>query len=210
MQMDIDTIRTNQTVGVCLELANQLRQEDKLDEAIDIYLLALEIKPNSSQLYQLIGEALAKKDNLEAAANFYNLALQIDPHFGCPNHCLGKVSFRQSKLYEAIATVRKAIELEVNRAEFYYQLGLYLEYKLDLNGAIVAYTRAVQLDPSLTEASCKLEVVLTKQEVVLAQKSKLVENSKQSDLTEKKDREVIDLKTLLSEGRITLLSGVTS
>lgn len=208
--MDIDTIRTNQAVGVCLELANQLRQEGQLDEAIDIYLLALKIKPNSSQLYQLIGEALAQKDNLEAAANFYNLALQIDPHFGCSNHCLGKVSFRQSKLYEAIAAARKAIELEANRAQFYYQLGLHFEYKLDLNGAIMAYARAVQLDPSLTEAACELEGVLTKQEVLLAQQSKLVENSKQSDLTEKKYRKVIDLKTLLSEGRITLLSYVTS
>ena len=82
------------------------------------------------------------------------------------NYLFRANQLRQSgKLDEKIAAASKAIELGSNRAVFHCQLGLYLEHQQDLDGAIMAYARAVQLEPKLIAAFCHLEAVWTKQKI---------------------------------------------
>ena len=194
----------------CLDRANQLRQEGKWDEAIAVYYRALKLDPNAYQSYHFIGETLAQKGELEAAAKFYNLARETNPNLGwayhCLSwsyHCLGTALFGQGKLDEAIAASIQAIELKPNQAIFHYQLGLYLERKLDLDSASEAYLRALILEPKFTQASCRLELVWTQQEQEQAQ---LTKDDPPSDLTAQKAQNTIDLKTMLSQGRIGWLT----
>ena len=191
------TLITNKTVEDCLEQANQLRQEGKFDEALDVCFLATNIEPNFYQSYNLIGEILEQKGDLEAAANFYRLTLKI-MGLGRSYHYSGKALFAQGQLDGAIAAARMAIEFEPHQAVFHYQLGLYLEEKLDLDGAISAYLCALQLKPTLTEAYFQLEGVWEKHPT-------LFEGLRPNDLREKKDKGGLDLKILLSQGRELML-----
>ncbi|MDJ0689952.1 MAG: glycosyltransferase [Xenococcaceae cyanobacterium MO_188.B32] len=155
--MNRATVITNETVEDCIDKANQLRQEGKLDEAIALYQRAIELDPNSYQSYHYMGETLAQKDELEAAANFYNLALEINPEFFWSYHCLGLVLFWQGKLDEAIAASRKAIEIEPNKAIFHYQLGQYLERQGHIEKASAAYKKAITIEPDFSIVRQTLE-----------------------------------------------------
>ena len=187
------------TVEDCLEQANQLRQEGKFDEALDVCFLATNIEPNFYKFFNLIGEILQQKGDLDAAAYFYRRALKIiDPDLGWSYHYSGKALFEQGKLEEAIASSQIAIDFEPYQALFQYQLGLYLEHQQDLDGAMSAYLRALQLKPTFAEAYFHLEGVWEKQ-------PSLFEGSRPNDSREKKDKGGLDLKILLSQGRELML-----
>ena len=153
-----------ETVEDCLDRANQLRQEGKLDEAIAVYQRAIELDPNSYKSYHYMGETLAQKDDLEAAANFYKLALEINPDFFWSYHCLGLILFWQGRLDEAITSSRKAIELNKNQPAFYSQLGQALAQKEEFDEAISCYRSAIELNPQDYSLYSNLGNVLAKQE----------------------------------------------
>jgi tetratricopeptide (TPR) repeat protein len=56
----------------------------------------------------------------------------------------------------------KAIELDANYAEAYYELGLLLKDEGDLKKSLESFQKAVNLKNDFAEAQCELGIALTK------------------------------------------------
>ncbi|MBW1897155.1 MAG: tetratricopeptide repeat protein, partial [Deltaproteobacteria bacterium] len=76
---------TEDNYGAHNNLGLALAQGGKLDEAIDHYLMALEIKPVSPMILNNLGIALARQGRMEEAVDHFRKALEIDP-----NHALAR------------------------------------------------------------------------------------------------------------------------
>ncbi len=146
-----------------LQQGNQLKQAEKLDEAIAMFQQAIELQSDNVWAYQYWGETLIKKGDLTEAAKCYIQGIKAAPDFALHYHCLAQVLFWQNNISKSIAISHKAIALEPERADFHYQLGQALIKQGKLNLAINSYQRALQLSPELIEARQKLAAAIEQQ-----------------------------------------------
>jgi tetratricopeptide (TPR) repeat protein len=94
-----------------IKKANRLKQEDKLEEAIATYRIAIEANPSFSWYYNNLGECLASQGNFdEAIANFYK-AIELNPSLGFFYYNLAEVFSQKGSLEQAIACYNQAIEI---------------------------------------------------------------------------------------------------
>ncbi|MEG3985584.1 tetratricopeptide repeat protein [Microcoleus sp. S28C3] len=139
-------------------LGEALTQQGKLEEAIAAYRRAIELNPDFSWSYHHLGDALAQQLQPEEAAAAFRKAIELNPqHFG--SYCgLGESLAKLGQLDEAIASYRQASNLNPEADWVHNKLGEVLQQrtKLDLEGAIASYFRAIELNPDHTESYYKL------------------------------------------------------
>lgn len=139
-------------------LGEALTQQGKLEEAIAAYRRAIELNPDFSWSYHHLGDALAQQLQPEEAAAAFRKAIELNPqHFG--SYCgLGESLAKLGQLDEAIATYRQASNLNPEADWIHNKLGEVMQQrtKLDLEGAIASYLRAIELNPDNTEPYYKL------------------------------------------------------
>ena len=70
------------------------------------------------------------------------------------------LAHQQARSEEAVALIERSLELEPDRADWYSNLGIVLQDRLELDDATVAYERAIALDPGHANAHNNLGVVL--------------------------------------------------
>ncbi|MGI9515461.1 MAG: tetratricopeptide repeat protein [Pirellulaceae bacterium] len=110
-------------------LGNVLGNDERNEEAIRFYSVALGIVPASPSAHNSLGTAFGRQDRLTEAILCFNRALELDPTCFHAHSNLG-IAFRlQKRLDEAISCYRKAIELDPNSAKAHYDLGLCLQRK---------------------------------------------------------------------------------
>ena len=149
------------------QTANQLKQENKLEMAIDAYRLAFEIEPQIAKYSQALGNSLAKLGSLDEAISYYNHAINLKPEWHQPYHSLGKIFEKQGESKMAIANYEKTIELNPNFSWSYFSLANILTQKGLLDEAIKYYRNGIQVHSSrdsLPLFYIKLGELLAKQE----------------------------------------------
>jgi len=72
----------------------------------------------------------------------------------------GMAQYERGELDEAIASYRKAIELQPNKADAHINLGAALQQKGELDEAITSFRKAIELQPDLVRAHFNLGVAL--------------------------------------------------
>jgi predicted O-linked N-acetylglucosamine transferase (SPINDLY family) len=93
---------------------------------------------------------LQKKQYLEAKKNYLNL-LQFAPNNPNLWQNLGTVYYEQGEYVKALNCLNKTLQIDDTSAIYHYTIGLILE-KLDINQAIVAYEKAIAINPELVNA----------------------------------------------------------
>jgi tetratricopeptide (TPR) repeat protein len=86
------------------------------------------------------------------------------PDCGLFHVCIGNCYAKMGSYDEAIAAYRKAMSLYVNPGGVYYNIGVTLSYKNDLDGAIAALRESVRLLPTNAAVQTRLELVLKQKE----------------------------------------------
>ncbi|MDA9813374.1 tetratricopeptide repeat protein, partial [Planktomarina temperata] len=138
-----------------------LKDQGKLDEAIEAYKKALAIKPDYADAYNNMGNALKDQGKLEEAIEAYNKALAIKPDYAEAYNNMGIALKDKGKLEEAIKAYNKALAIKPDYTEAYNNLGATLQDQGKLEEAIKAYNNALAIKPDFADAH-RLLSLLTK------------------------------------------------
>jgi tetratricopeptide (TPR) repeat protein len=126
------------------------------EEAIGYYRAALAVRPQTSAVYNNLGNALAERKRRDEALACFEKALSFDPTFAPAHYNLGNALADEGRLDEAIAAYERAVQLAPNYAKAHTNLGLALYARRRLDEAIAAYERVIQVDPKLALAHYNL------------------------------------------------------
>jgi len=152
-----DTIAKNPSESAAwLNLGQDLINQGKTAEAIQIYEQALGIDPDSAEVHSNLGMALARMGRLPGAIRHYEVALRINPDFAEAHNNLGTACLRLNKLPEAIQHLEQALRLRPDYVAAHNNLGAALAQADRFPEAIAQYRQALRLKPDYAEAHANL------------------------------------------------------
>lgn len=133
-------------------LANLLRKKPFQDYDLSIEYInkGLEIDDRYVNFYLMHAEIERERKNFERAIEQYENALKIEP---LNAYIYDRVSYMlfydMKRIEEAVSYIRKAIELNPDNSDYYFNLGVMLscEEMNDKAGAIEAYEKALEINP---------------------------------------------------------------
>lgn len=132
-------------IGGYLEKAKTLEQLGNYKEAIDNYLISLELGDPTSFAYVRVGECYQKLGQLDTAITYYKKAIHEDPLLDKGWILLTNIYADQKKYQKALYYLAKAIEIEDDNALYWKR---YAEINLKLSffeEAIVGFSNCLQL-----------------------------------------------------------------
>ncbi len=140
-----------------------LKEQGKLQGAIDCYQQALAVKPNYPEALNNLATVLKGQGELQEAIDCYRKILTIRPNSLDVLNNLTSVLKEQGKLQEAIACYRQALAINPNIPEVLNNLGIDLEEQGELQEAVDSYRQALAIKPDYPEALNNLGIALEKQ-----------------------------------------------
>jgi len=149
------------------QIANQYLRDNRFQEAIVFYQYALQGAPDSSAIYENLGDALYKSQQYQEAEAAYQRAIELCPQSAYAHAQLGRAYFQQQRYSAAIAPHRQAITLQptcipfsadlaqtllalnrpIEASKVYKRLGAVLRHADLMKDAIAAYQQAIALQP---------------------------------------------------------------
>ena len=144
-------------------LANVLREQKRLEEAITQYQQALAIKPDYAFAQSNLGNALLKQGKVAEAMRYFREAIHNDPKLAAAYLNLGHVLELQGKPVEAIAYYREALRIQPDYRDASYNLGVALGEQGKAAEAAAQYRKALEIDNRFAPAYYNLGVVLEQQ-----------------------------------------------
>ncbi|MDF1593143.1 MAG: tetratricopeptide repeat protein [Desulfobacterales bacterium] len=141
-------------------LGVELFDINRIPEAINHYLTALQINPADVSSHNNLGNALNKQGLKEKAIEHYLIALRIDSTFKKAHINLGNILNERGQNKGAIDYFLAALRGDRNNKEALVGLGNALQGQRKIADAIDKYDRALQIDPDFKEAHYNLGVAL--------------------------------------------------
>lgn len=146
------------------ELANALKQQGKLDEAIFQYSKALKINPNYDEAHNNLGVILAHQKHYKEAIYHYKVALRIKPSYTEAHNNLGTVLIQEGNVKEGIYQYYKALKCNPRYAGSYYNLAKIYVNKNQIEKGILFYKKALELNPEMIQVLYNLSWLLSSTE----------------------------------------------
>jgi adenylate cyclase len=130
--------------------------EIDLAGAMREYKRAIELKPNDATAHHWFGnDTLAALGRFEEAIAEGKRAIELDPLSTVINADLGSTFYYARRYDESVAQLRKTLGIDPTDFYAHYNLGIALQAKGDLSGAIAEYEKAKQLgDNPLVSTLC--------------------------------------------------------
>jgi Flp pilus assembly protein TadD len=138
----------------------ELYSKGRIDEAIDYYLKAQDIKPNDAKTHNNLANALKAKGQLEQAEAHYRKALEIAPSDGRVHNNFGILLASEGRLDEAISHYRRALELMPESIEIRNNLAITLKSEGKFDEAINLYNQGLKLGQDSAALHNNLSLVL--------------------------------------------------
>jgi TolB-like protein/Tfp pilus assembly protein PilF len=120
--------------------------EIDLAGAMREYKRAIELKPNDADAHHWFSnDSLAALGQFDEAIAEGKRSVELDPLSVVINADLGETFFYAKRYDEAVTQLRKTLEIDPTSFYTHYNLGIALQAKADLPGAIAEYEKAKQL-----------------------------------------------------------------
>jgi choline-sulfatase len=140
-------------------LARALAKLNRAEEAKTWLNKVLQINPQNYQAWYQLG-LLSGTSAPEAGQASFEKAIAIQPNFSAGQRELGMVLFQQKNYSGAAPHLEKAIGLGLEDARLHNFLGICYNHTNRSAKAVVAFQRAIKLDPKLAEAHLNLAFAL--------------------------------------------------
>ncbi|HLS23485.1 MAG TPA: tetratricopeptide repeat protein [Pseudogracilibacillus sp.] len=132
------------------EQVARLVKENKVEEAVQLLLEAVEKEPENPLHYVNLGTLLFDHNQYEEAERFFLQALQLDEKMATAHYGLASLHYERGKYKEAATALRACIALEMEDPHVYYLTGMaYLNLKNPLL-ALPFLQRATELKEDTT------------------------------------------------------------
>lgn len=133
-------------------LALALDGQQKYSEAVKSYQQAIQLQPNTPDLYFNLGIAQTNCNQLELAVIAYQKAIKLNPHFFEAFGNLGTLFQRLGQLETAVSHYQEGLRINPQDARGHFNLGTALRDQGNLAAAVESYTRAISIFPNYTDA----------------------------------------------------------
>ena len=133
-------------------LSLALDGQQKFSESVISYQNALQLQPNTPDLWFNLGIALTHINRSDEATKSYQKAIQIKPDFFEAYGNLGTVLQAQGQLTAAIESYQIGLKINPQDARGYFNLGTALRDNGALQEAVSSYQKAIALFPNYTDA----------------------------------------------------------
>jgi tetratricopeptide (TPR) repeat protein len=140
-----------------------LRQQGRVQEAIEHYNEALQLNPTYALAYNNLGVAFKQMGKFEKAIDQYQQALRLDPDYIEARDNLGNALRLTGRTAEAIEQYELVLRLQPDSAEARYNLAIALKQQGKIEEAIRQYEQVLQINPDFFEAHCNLGEMLLQQ-----------------------------------------------
>jgi spermidine synthase len=118
------------------------------------------VVPESADLHNLLGIALASSGKIDEAVAEFREALRLDPAAAATHWHLGAALAGRGERAQALDHLQRSVELDPGNAEAQNDLGLMLALQGRLDDAIRQFERALALDPGHGAARANLAAAL--------------------------------------------------
>jgi len=145
------------------DLGVMLGKQDRLDEAIEHFQKALEIRSDYPEGHNNLGVALRRKGRLDEAMDHFKKAVKIAPTYADGYYNLGNALMQSGRPDEAAEQYRKAIQLKPDYADAHGNLANVLATQGKFDEAIPEYRRMLELVPESAQVHYKFGQALQAQ-----------------------------------------------
>ncbi|MDT7832885.1 tetratricopeptide repeat protein [Flavobacteriaceae bacterium S356] len=148
-------------IGGYLEKAKTLEQLERYDEAIENYLITLELDDPTAFAYVRIGECYDKLDALDTAIGYYKKAVHEDPLLDKGWVLLTQSYYIQEDYQKALYYINKALKIDEDNA-LYWRKYAEINVRLDFfEEAVNAFQKCIMLKDEDIEVFIALADVLS-------------------------------------------------
>lgn len=147
-----------------------LMQEQKYEEAANLFNEVIEENPDDPLGYINFGNLLLHLKDYERAKRFFNKAIELDSKSATAYYGLGNLLFEQSDYSEAINQFQKAEQLGLTEADVYFMIGLSLVNQEQFKFALPYLLRATELSPDDDEIQFQYGLTLAQSNALVEAK----------------------------------------
>jgi tetratricopeptide (TPR) repeat protein len=159
-----DTVRKSPDAAIPHDnLGNAYAKQDRLDEAIIEYNVALSLKPDFAEAHNNLGTAYLNQNRLDEAVNEFITALKLKPDYADAHSNLGTAYLDQNRLDEAVNEFITALKLKPDYAGAHNNLGNAYLNQNRLDEAVNEFITASKLNPDFAEAHYNLGTAYARQ-----------------------------------------------
>jgi tetratricopeptide (TPR) repeat protein len=144
---------------------NTLQAQGLLIEAMGYYAQALQLAPDSPEIYTNLGSLCARRQDWQTAIDYLQKAIAKDANFAGAHWNLAKVWQKLAQPEDALPSLATALRLDpsLGTAADHLQVARFLDSTGKAEAAIIFYRQATDQDPTCLEALQRLADLLEDQ-----------------------------------------------
>lgn len=143
-------------------LANAIKLQGRVDEAIDHYKQAIGIKPDYADGHYNLANTCKDLGRTEEAIRHYRQTIALQPSHEKAHNNLGSLLMSRGKLTEAIGHYEKALQIKPDYESAHYNLGIACFRSGEISKSIDNFKKALRLNPNATHIRAALKQAMEK------------------------------------------------
>ncbi|MBV8660452.1 MAG: tetratricopeptide repeat protein [Burkholderiales bacterium] len=140
-------------------LGNTLQAQQRWDDALACYQVALQRDPQYADAYRDLGAVLLMLGQPVAAEQALRLAVSLAPNVAENHNNLGVALKNQQRYDEALACYQRALALRPDFPDAMFNIGTVHYLRKDAAAAVQRYLRVLALDPAYARAHQNLALI---------------------------------------------------